>query len=44
MEFNAGLLSNEPLPYLGALVIFGVVQDQVYLLFLVSGDKLIKKA
>ena len=32
------------LPYFGTLVILGVVQDQVYLLILVSGDKLVKKA
>jgi len=44
VKFNPSLLANEPLPYFGALVIFGVVQDQVYLLILVSGDKLVKKA
>ena len=32
------------LPYFGTLVILGVVQDQVYLLILVSGDRLVKKA
>ena len=44
MEFNAILLTIEPLPYFGTLVILGVVQDQVYLLILVSGGKLVKKA
>lgn len=44
VEFNTGLLTIEPLPYFWALVILGVVQDQVYLLILVSGDKLVKKA
>jgi len=32
------------LPYFGTLVILGVVQDQVYLLILVSREKLVKKA
>ena len=44
VEFNAIFLTIEPLPYFGTLVILGVIQDQVYLSFLVSGDKLIKKA
>jgi hypothetical protein len=44
VESNAILLTIEPLPYFGALVILGVVQDQVYLLILVSRDKLVKKA
>ncbi len=44
MEFNAILLTIEPLRYFGTLVILGVVQDQVYLFILVSGDKLVKKA
>ena len=44
VEFNAILLTIEPLRYFGTLVILGVVQDQVYLLILVSGDKLVKKA
>lgn len=44
VEFNVILLPIEPLPYFGTLVIPGVVQDQVYLFILVSGDKLVKKA
>ena len=44
MEFNTILLTIEPLPYFGTLVILGVVQNQVYLFILVSGDKLVKKA
>ena len=44
VEFNTGLLTIEPLPYFWALVILGVVQDQVYLLILVSRYKLVKKA
>ena len=43
VEFNTAL-TIEPLPYFWALVILGVVQDQVYLLILVSRDKLVKKA
>jgi hypothetical protein len=44
VEFNSGLFANEPLPCFGAFVILGVVQDQVYLFVLVTGDKLVKEA
>ena len=44
MEFNAVLLILEPLSYFWTLMVFGIVQDQVYLLTLVPGDELVQKA
>jgi hypothetical protein len=43
VEFNTVLLVFEPLPYLGTFVIFGVVQDHVYLSTPVPGNELVQK-
>jgi hypothetical protein len=43
VEFNAVLFVFGPLSYLGTFVIFGVVQDHVYLSTPVPGNQLVQK-
>ncbi len=44
MEFNTVFFTFEPLSHFGSFVILGVVQDQMYLSILVSGDELLQKS
>lgn len=43
MEFYAILLTLEPFLYFRALVVLGIVQDEVYFFILVPGDELVQK-